>query len=167
MSSAYSTCKYQSSRGRVESVTQFKYVGLILDCHFNFDKHVDHVVEKSTTKLGMLYKTRWLFDFQTAKMLYCTLITPYFDLGNRVYIVAAQYHLNRLQVTQNTAARIILLCDDRCPTYKLHERLQWDTLATQATKALVRIIYSCVHNKSPTSLYSALTPVRIRSNGST
>ena len=57
------------------------------------------------------------------------------------------------------AARLLLLCDARCPIYDLHEKLQWDTLATRATKALVRIIYSCINNKLPTSLYDSLTLV--------
>ncbi len=115
----------------VELVQKFKYLGLFLDEHLCFDKHVDYIVEKSTAKLGMLYKTRWLFDLETAKMLYSALIAPYFDLGNTVYVVAAQYHLSRLQVIQNAAARLILLADSTMSTYDLHESLKWDTLATR------------------------------------
>ena len=44
---------------RIDVVTSFKYLGLILDPHMCFDKHIDTVVEKSTTKLGVLYQTRW------------------------------------------------------------------------------------------------------------
>ena len=57
-------------------VSSFKYLGVILDNHLCFDKHIDYVVEKRTTRLGFLYKTRWLFDLETAKMLYCALMTP-------------------------------------------------------------------------------------------
>ena len=61
----------------VDSVSSFKYLGLILDKNLCFDMHIDYVVEKSTTKLGVLYKTRWLFDLPTAKMLYNALITQH------------------------------------------------------------------------------------------
>ena len=124
-----------------------------------FDRHIDSVVDRTTTKLGVLYKTRWLFDLSTAKMLYRALIVPHFDLRNTVYTVAAQYQLKWLQVIQNAAARLILLADSRASTYELHERLGWDTLATRASKALVRISYACIHTKSPGYLYENLKPV--------
>ena len=59
----------------IDTITEFKYRGIILDKYLCFDKHIDYIIDKSTTKLGMLYKTRWLFDLLTAKKLYCTLIT--------------------------------------------------------------------------------------------
>ena len=96
---------------------------------------------------------------ETAKMLYSALIVPYFDLGSTVYTVAAQYQLNRLQVIQNAACRLILLADSRASTYEVHERLSWDTLATRSSKAMVRIVYSCLDSKSPANLYSCLKPV--------
>ena len=92
-------------------------------------------------------------------MLYGSLVMPYFDLGNTVYTVAAQQHLNRLQVVQNAAACLILLAEPRTPIYELHAKLDWDTLATCATKNLVKIIYGCLHEKLPTGLYDKLTPV--------
>ncbi len=131
----------------------------MLDQHLCFDKHIDYIVDKSTTKLGVLYKTCWLFDLSTARMLYCALIVPHFDLGNTVYTVAAQYQLNRLQVIQNAAARLILLADSRSSTYEFHEELGWYTLSTRANKALVHIIYSCIHNESPAYLYDCLKPI--------
>ena len=144
---------------RVEGVHEFKYVGLILDENLSFDKHIDAIVDRTTTKLGVLYKTRWLFDLNTAKMLYSALIVPHFDLGNTVYSVAAKYQLKRLQVIQNAAARLILLADSRASTYELHEKLGWDTLATRSTKALVRITYACLHTQMPGYLFDVLIPV--------
>ena len=141
---------------RVQLVSEFKYLGLILDQHLCFDKHIDYVVDKTTTKLGVLYKTRWLFDMETARMLYSALIVPHFDLGNTVYTVAAHYQLNRLQVIQNAAGQLILLADSRASTYEIHERLKWDTLATRASKAIVRIVYNCLDTKSPAYLLDCL-----------
>ena len=91
-------------------------------------------------------------------MLYNAMVTPHFDLGNTVYVVAAHYQLNRLQVIQNTAARLILLADARCTVYDLHKQLGWDTLSTRSSKAFTRIIYCCIHNKEPAYLYECLVP---------
>ena len=112
---------------RVDNVSGFKYLGMIIDNHLCFDKHVDYIIDKSTNKLGMLYKMRWLFNLETAKMLYNALILPHFDLGNTVYTVAPQYQLKTISVVQNAAAWLILLADPRCSAYDLHKQLGWDT----------------------------------------
>ena len=61
---------------------------------------------------------------------------------------------------QNAAARLILLADSRALVYELHERLGWDTMATRASKALVRITYACIYNQSLGYLYENLKPIR-------
>ena len=34
---------------RVDTVQEFKYLGIILDDHVIFDRHIDYIVDKSTT----------------------------------------------------------------------------------------------------------------------
>ncbi len=126
----------------IEEVSTFKYLGMTLDSQLQFIAHVDKVVDKTTAKLGLLYKTRWLFDQQTALTLYKSLITPHFDFGSVIYEVTPKYQLQRLQIVQNAAARLILLADPRCPVYELHENLNLDTLATRRAKSMVKLTYS-------------------------
>ena len=38
---------------KVDNVTEFKYLGLIHDTHLYFDKHIDNIVYKSTTKFAI------------------------------------------------------------------------------------------------------------------
>ncbi len=54
----------------VDNVETFKYLGMILEPQLLFKAHIDAHVNKSTNKLGLLYKTRWLFDKPTALALY-------------------------------------------------------------------------------------------------
>ncbi len=112
--------------------TKFMILGSI-------DAHIEKIVDKTTTKLGLLYKTRWLFDRETALMLYKSLIIPHFEFGSVIYEISLKYQLQHLQVIQNAAARLILLEDHRCPIYSLHERLQLDTLATRRAKSMVKL----------------------------
>ena len=102
---------------------------MIIDPQLHFHQHIDYVVEKTTSRLGLLYKTRWLFNQPTALMLYKSIISPHFDYGSIIYKVAPQYQLNSLQIIQNAAARLILLEEVGCPVYTLHECLKLDTLA--------------------------------------
>ena len=144
----------------IETVNTFKYLGLYLDNHLQFGPHIDQVVDKATAKLSLLYKTRWLFDQETALALYKSLVSPHFDYGSVVYEVSPQYQLQRLQVIQNAAARLILLEDQYCPVYELHEKLNLDTLATRRCKSMVKIIYSCLYDKEPLYLCDQLEPVQ-------
>ncbi len=45
------------NRERMDMVSYFKYLGMIVDSHLCLDKNVVYVVDKSTSKLGVLYKT--------------------------------------------------------------------------------------------------------------
>ena len=102
---------------------------------------------------------RWLFNQQTALMLYKSIISPHFDYGSVLYEVAPCYQLNRLQLIQNAAARLILLEEFECPVYSLHERLKLDTLATRRAKSMIKITYCCIHNQQPLYLLDQLKHV--------
>ncbi len=143
----------------IENVHNFKYLGVLLDQQLQFHTHIDHIVNKVTNKLGLLYKTRSLFDEKTALMLYKAMITPHLDYGCLLYEVAPEYQLRRLQVIQNAAARLILLAQPDTPVYQLHEKLHLDTLATRRSKTMVKTTYSCLHDKEPHYLYDKLKAV--------
>ena len=80
----------------IDTVNRFKYLGLILDNHLQFHDHIEYIVDKVFTKLGLLYKTRWLFDQSTALMLFKSLISLHFDFGSVVYKVSPLYQLHQL-----------------------------------------------------------------------
>ena len=134
-------------------------LGMLLDNQLHFHEHIDKLIDKSTCRLNLLYKTRWLFDESTALSLYKALIAPYFDYGSPIYEVAPEYQLKRLQIVQNAAARLILVKEPGLTIYEMHERLKLDTLATRRSKTMVRITYGCIHDKEPTSLIDCLKPV--------
>ena len=140
----------------IETVVNFKYLGLIMDQHLQFHPHIDYIIDKTMTKLGLLYKTRTLFDVSTALMLFKSLITPHFDYGCLIYEVAPQYQLQRLQIVQNAAARLILLEQPDTPIYELHERLHFDTLATRRSKTMVKVTFAVLHDQQPLYLLDQL-----------
>ncbi len=144
---------------QIDCVNTFRYLGLLLDSNLQFHEHIDSIVEKTTAKLGLLYKSRWLFDEEMALMLFKSLIAPHFDFGSVVYEVSPQYQLSRLQVIQNAVACLILLADPRCPAYELHEKLGLDTLATRRSKSMVKLIYGCLQDQEPSYLYDQLCAV--------
>ena len=55
---------------RLERVSSFKYLGVILDEYLTFNAHVDYVVHKASGKLGILRKSREFIDRKTSLLLY-------------------------------------------------------------------------------------------------
>ena len=106
----------------INTVDNFKYLGMHLDSSLQFHMHIDKLVDKACNKLKLMYKTCWLFD-QDAALTPCKcLITPYFDSGSIMYEIALEYQLKHLQVIQYSAARMILVTEPTCPIYQMHER---------------------------------------------
>ena len=79
---------------QIGSVTTFKYLRLILHSHLQFHDRIELIVDKTSMKLGLLYKTCWLFDKETPLMLFKSLITPHFDFVLVVYELCLHYQLN-------------------------------------------------------------------------
>ena len=107
----------------------------------------------------MIYKTRHLFNYDTARLIYLTTILPILDYCSSVYRVAPEYELQKLQRLQNAALRLISQRDIMTSVYQLHNRVQIDTLATRAEKALVKLCFKWVHGDSPAVLCQMMEPV--------
>ena len=97
------------------------------------------VYDKCVQKLGLIAKTRHLFDQPTPRLLYITIVLPVIDYCPSVYMVANQTELDKLQKLQNIALRIITQLNLMCPIYELHHRTRVDTLATRQEKGLVKL----------------------------
>ena len=79
--------------------------------HLTFKGHIDHLVTDCTQRLNILKcisSHSWGADRQTLTRFYMCFIRSKIDYGCQVYNSAAQTHLKKLEVIQNSALRIIL-----------------------------------------------------------
>ena len=105
---------------RLGNVSEFLYLGVLIDSGLRMSAHVDMTHDKCVSKLGLISKTRYLFDMKMAKMLYISTVLPIFDYCGSVFMVAPAKDLERLQRLQKVALRIILKADYRTSIYVLH-----------------------------------------------
>ena len=68
-----------------EGVESYKYLGVMMDPHLTFERHVAFVKDKTFGKLKMLGKIRKVMDQETCTNLYKSLVLPLFDYCNVVY----------------------------------------------------------------------------------
>ena len=137
---------------KLEQVEEYLYLGVILDSGLKMVPHCESIYDKCVKKLGLIYKTRHLFDYETARLIYLTMVLPILDYCSSVYTVAPEYELQKLQRLQNAALRLISRQDIMCPVYQLHQFVKVDTLATRAEKSLVKLCFKWVHGDGPEML---------------
>ena len=70
----------------VHFVGDYKYLGVMLDCRLNFEKHADAIGKLVSHKLYILGKIRSFLTRQMALCIYKTKVLPYFDHRDIFYI---------------------------------------------------------------------------------
>ncbi len=133
----------------IESVNEFKYLGVTLDKHLSFDVHIDKLCGKINSRNGLLKRVRNFVSKDLATQLYKSLIDPHFRYCNYVYNGCSLTNKRKLQIAQNNSLRAIARVDPLFPTEALHADLSIDWLDVTAQKALCIEMYKNVNNLNP------------------
>ena len=100
----------------------YKYLGIYLDSHLNFNKHIDYVTKITSHTTFLLAKIRNLIDQITALYIFKSMIMPIFDYGDIIYEGGTQIKLLKLQRIQNRGLKICLSIKERIRTINLHQQ---------------------------------------------
>ena len=79
-------------------VSQFKYLGMELDAHLNFNAHVDKVCGKVNQRTGLLWRVRPFIFLNLAKQLYTSLVEPLFLYLDHIYDGCGKMPKQKLQI---------------------------------------------------------------------
>ena len=91
----------------LRQVHSTKFLGLFIDEHLSFRYHVDHVVNKISKSIGLLFKLNYYLPRNILLTLYNTLVLPYLNYGIIIWHQACNSVLNRVIVYQKKAIRAI------------------------------------------------------------
>ena len=89
---------------------EYKFLGLIFDCHLNWNKHISYTKARCRKALNLLRKlshTTWGADRKTLRTLYRATVLSILDYGSQIYGSATQAKLSLLEPIHNEGARII------------------------------------------------------------
>lgn len=92
----------------LDSVPEYKYLGVILDSKLQFVSHVNSIKQKISYRMATLRKVRWTLGYKEALTLYKSCILPFFDQGSLFYNCATVEVLKGLQTLQNKCLRIVV-----------------------------------------------------------
>ncbi len=104
-------CEIKLNNYIIETVSEFKYLGVVVDEHLTFQKHAIYLSGKINKKVGFLYRIGKYLSECTKLLIYKTIIAPHFNYCSTVIFMMNKTDLNDLQVAQNKALRCITRSD--------------------------------------------------------
>lgn len=85
----------------IEVVDSYKYLGVILDNKFDFKENINYVLKKMSKKVGLLGRLRNKLPFNSAVLIYKTIISPHVDYCASMLFMCNKTKIEKLQKVQN------------------------------------------------------------------
>ena len=113
-------CMLKLQNDVLNKTTSYKYLGVHIDSHLNFNTHIDKCCKIVSHKLYLLSKLRHNITENTCIRIYKSMIIPLLEYGDTIYAGTSQRNLSRLQKLQNRALRICLNAQGYLSRIQLH-----------------------------------------------
>ncbi len=66
----------------LKQVTVSKYLGMKIDSNLKWDDHINAIIHKISSKIGILRSLRKIVPIVTLKLLYNAILQPHFDYSD-------------------------------------------------------------------------------------
>ena len=134
-----------------------KNLGYILDKYLHMDIHVNSIVSLCYKYLSDIGKIRKLLSKKHTEMLVHSAITSRLDYCNSLLYGVNKTVLNKLQMVQNAAARLISLRRKRESVSDVLHNLHWLRVEARIVFKLLLLVYKCLHDMAPDCLVELIT----------
>ena len=132
---------------RVETT---KFLGVHLDSNLTWRSHISEIQTKVSKNVGVMSKLSYMLPKYALRMLYCTLVLPFFSYCNLVWANTFPTSLKQLNALQNKAIRIISHVQPRIHAKPLYQELNLLTMNNIMKYQQAIFIYQCVNGLLPT-----------------
>ena len=136
----------------ITKVKEAKSLGLLIDEHLSWAKHIEEISKKISSAIGGLKRRRPFISKSTARQIYQALILPLFDYCSPVWDKLSVTLSDKLQKLQNRAARVITRSSYDTTASILLNRLNWDNLSTRRKKLKATLMFKIIKGLFPTYL---------------
>ena len=131
---------------QLDSVGNFKHLGLVLSSNFTWTGHIEHVISKVNQRVGLLRRIKYLLPKKARLLYYKSLVHPIFDYADMVWGDKDNAVLmNNLQVLQNKAAKLVLDKPLYSSATDALNQLRWLNLKQRRLFHRCLYVYKCVN----------------------
>lgn len=134
-----------------------KYLGVLLDEELNFKSFIQKKCQTANWNILKLKRIKHLLDTDTLKTIVDALVTSHLDYCNGILGGLPRQDLNKLQIIQNRAARLILCTKDiKYDSKDCLRKLHWLPIELRIKFKIILLVHKCLINEAPLYLQNLL-----------
>jgi len=129
--------------------THIKSLGVVIDDHLPFDRHVSAVASACMYHARALRHVRGVLSTETAKTIACSIAALRLDYCNSLLSSAPASTVDKLQRAQNVLARVVLQAKHRASAKPLLRQLHWLPVRERISYKVALLTYKAHIMSSP------------------
>ena len=143
---------------KILEVNHVKFLGVIIDQHLTWEKHIYYVANKVSKSTGIIFKARSKLDKSTLRTLYNTFILPYLSYCITIWGHTYKKHITKLQIAQNKVLRIINFSKYRASAEPLYANLKLMKIKQLYDYFVIIFMYHYTNKLLPEHFYTLFQP---------
>ena len=132
--------------------SSIKSLGVYLDSHMSFDKHVSEICKASYFHIRALRHIRSSLTTEAAKMVAVAIVSSRLDYCNSLFAGTSASNLARFQMVQNTLARVVAQKSRYCHIPPVLAGLHWLPVRHRIDFKIATTAFKVLHHQQPSYL---------------
>ena len=149
-------CTIKIGNTNITATETAKNIGAIFDTHLTLIPHVNNIAKSCYAQLRMLGQIRYNLTEDAAVSLVHAYITSRLDNGNALLFGLSEKHVHKLQLIQNTAARIVSRASRYDRITPILKRLHWLPIKFRIDYKICLLTFKCIQHQAPKYLQDLL-----------
>ena len=144
---------------QISLVPTHKHLGIILSKNGNWNAHIESIIDKTSTKINLLRKFKYILDRKSLEIIYKTYIRPILEYADIVWGNTTEANDKALEDLQLAALRIITGLPRGTSHYTILREAGFVKLALRRRNHRLTMFHNIINGLAPSNLLT-LAPVR-------
>ena len=145
----YKTFKLKINGVNIQQVSAVKYLGVTFDANLTWKNRIDELCLKLSKTVGVISKLRYYVNIDVLKILYNSLIYPFFTYGVHIWGLTYPTYLNPLTTLQKCLVRIMTFSEPLSNSEPLLRSLNLLKFCDIIHVEILSFVYQWFHKLTP------------------